>query len=432
MQYVKKYLSNNNNIALVMPDSHQALRSALQSVQHQHCLPANFYNCADIFASDMQLIFQKHWLFVGNEAELPEPGDYITVEVAGNSVIIIRDDDGQINALHNSCCHRGARICLDKSGSVGKLVCPYHQWIYEPNGQLIMARNMGDDFATAGYALAKVHLRSIEGLLFICLAEQPPSDIDQMAAEISPYLRPHALRDCKVAHQEDLIELGNWKLTMENNRECYHCDANHPELCNSFNQFSVGFELNDDNREAYEDYMRQAEQCTQDWERRGFASKAVEHMDDRATGFRIERLVIENAGESQTLDTKVACQRLMGSISDPVLGDLHMWTNPNSWHHFMSDHAVTFSLLPISPDRSLLRTTWLVHKDAREGVDYQLDNLIRVWQQTNAQDAHLVAITQQGTRSSGYKPGPYSPASEHEVILGNNWYLKRVGANLNA
>ena len=413
-----------------LSQQHHLLQSALQTVRPQHSLPSEFYKSPDIFTSDMQLIFYRHWLFIGSEAEVAEPGDYFTVDIGGNSVIIIRDDDDQINALHNTCCHRGARICLDKSGTVGKLVCPYHQWIYEPNGKLIMARNMGADFDVSGYALKKVHLRSIEGLLFICMADEPPRDIDTMAAEVGPYLRPHRLRDCKVAHQEELVELGNWKLTMENNRECYHCDGNHPELSNSFNQFSVGFEVNDDNREEYEKYQKLCQQCTRQWEQGGYPASALEHMDDRPTGYRIERLMIENAGESQTLDTKVASRKLMGNIDNKALGDLHFWTNPNSWHHFMSDHAVTFSLLPIDAERSLLRTTWLVHKDAQEGVDYDLENLITVWQRTNAQDAHLVAITQRGINDSGYNPGPYSPASEREVILGTNWYLKQITAKL--
>ena len=72
------------------------------------------------------------------------------------------------------------------------------------------------------------------------------------------------------------------------------------------------------------------------------------------------------------MNTQVACRKLLGNINDPKLGGLSVWTQPNSWHHFMSDHIVTFSVLPLSPERTLLRTKWLVHKDAVEGVDYDL------------------------------------------------------------
>ena len=410
--------------------SHQALRSALDLVQPDHSLPGSFYSCPQIFASDVELIFNRHWLYVGLDIEVPEPGDYFTVEIGNNSIVIIRDDDENINAFHNSCCHRGARICLESSGSVGKLVCPYHQWVYEPSGKLIMARNMGKAFDVSGYALKPVHIRSVEGLLFICLAEQPPSDFETMVEEISPYLRPFQLRNAKIAHREDLIEEGNWKLTIENNRECYHCEGSHPELGNAFNHISVGFDPDSGDIEEYKQYCRRHEQSTVEWESRGYPSRAIEHMADRVSGFRIERVLVENEGESHTMDTKSACKKLLGNIDSPKLGDLHMWTNPNSWHHFLGDHAVTFSVLPLDANRSVLRTTWLVHRDAQEGVDYDLKNLTYVWQQTNAQDAHLVGITHKGARSVGYQPGPYSSASESEVILGTRWYLQRVRAGL--
>lgn len=89
------------------------------------------------------------------------------------------------------------------------------------------------------------------------------------------------------------------------------------------------------------------------------------------------------------MDGNVACQKLLGDLTQRNLGGLSFWTQPNSWHHFMSDHIVTFSVLPIDAEHTLLRTKWLVHKDAVEGVDYetkkslkfgrQLTNKIQLW-----------------------------------------------------
>ena len=102
---------------------------------------------------------------------------------------------------------------------------------------------------------------------------------------------------------------------------------------------------------------------------------------------------------------------------------------PNSWHHFMGDHAVVFSVIPLDAHRSLLRTKWLVHKDAVEGVDYDLDNLIGVWMATNQQDSDLVGYCQQGAMSAAYQPGPYSPHTEMLVEKFCNWYIQRMKAH---
>ena len=85
-----------------------------------------------------------------------------------------------------------------------------------------------------------------------------------------------------------------------------------------------------------------------------------------------------------------------------------VWTQPNSWHHFCNDHVVTFSLTPLGPDKTLLRTSWLVHEDAVEGVDYDPDNLAAVWRATNGQDSYLSAVNHRGITSDGYAQGVYS------------------------
>jgi Rieske 2Fe-2S family protein len=120
----------------------------------------------------------------------------------------------------------------------------------------------------------------------------------------------------------------------------------------------------------------------------------------------------------------------LGALTHTDLGGLSFWTHPNSWHHFMSDHVVTFSVRPVAPDRTLLRTTWLVHKDAQPGVDYDLERLTSVWMATNKQDGALVERAQQGIQSSAYQPGPYSPFTEGLVEKCSDWYIRRLSAGL--
>lgn len=395
-----------------------------------HSLDAPFYLSPEIFDLDMKEIFGKHWIQVAIDPDIPEPGDYVTVEVGKNSIVIVRDDDMSVRAHHNVCRHRGSRLCSEHKGTVGNLVCPYHQWTYNLSGELLYAEHMGDQFDRSQHNLKSVHVENLAGLIFICLAEVPPQDFAVMRDAMTPYLAPHFLQDCKIAKQVDLIEEGNWKLTMENNRECYHCATNHPELTASLFEYGFGYQPSPNNIEQVEEFTRLAAERSAQWESANLPSREIDRLDDLVTGFRTQRLPLDRAGESQTLDGSVASAKLLGEFERADLGGLSFWTQPNSWHHFMSDHIVSFSVLPLSAEKTLVRTKWLVHKDAREGLDYQLDNLTAVWNATNEQDKALVEFSQQGARSDAYQPGPYSPYTEGLVEKFCKWYIDRLSESI--
>ncbi|SFL33805.1 aromatic ring-hydroxylating oxygenase subunit alpha [Methylobacterium pseudosasicola] len=409
------------------------LQRLLQERRRGYSLPAAFYVSPEVFEADMAVIFGRHWIYVGVEPDVPEAGDVMVVDIGRTSVAIVRDDDGAVRAFHNVCRHRGARLVHEEKSTVGNLVCRYHSWTYDLTGALIHAEHMGPDFRRDCHGLKPVHIRSLEGLLFICLSDDPPADFDAMAARLGPYIAPHNVRDTKVAFQKDIIEPGNWKLTMENNRECYHCGANHPELTVPLFAYGFGFapeEMDAHDRANAERYGCLLKSRHAEWEAEGLPSQEVEELDTMITGFRTERLPLDGEGESHTLDTKAACRKLLGQFTNAKLGGLSVWTQPNSWHHFLGDHIVTFSVLPLDAERSLLRTKWLVHKDAVEGVDYDLANLTGVWDATNDQDSELVGFCQQGVRSPAYEPGPYSPNTEMLVEKFCNWYVGRMAAHL--
>jgi glycine betaine catabolism A len=416
--------------SLQRPDAaRDELRALIASRRPGFTLPAPFYLSPDIYQQDLRLIFGRHWFFVGTEPEIAEPGDFFTVEIGSDSIIIVRDDDMSVRAFHNVCRHRGARLRPAGSGIVGNLVCPYHQWTYNLRGELIHNQHMGEKFEFCKYSLKAVHVKSLAGLLFICLADEPPADFDAMAQALTPYIAPHDIANCKIAFQSDLIEHGNWKLTMENNRECNHCAGNHPELTVPLLEYGFGYQPSPDNDEEVKAFQGLLAREHARWQACGLPSAEVERLSE-VTGYRAVRLPIAQSGESQTVDTKVASRRLLGTLTEAALGGLSVWTQPNSWQHFMSDHIVSFSVLPISPGRTLLRTRWLVHKDAQEGVDYDVDRLASVWTATNAQDGALVERAHQGIASVAYEPGPYSPFTEGLVDGFCNWYLRELTAGL--
>lgn len=102
-------------------------------------------------------------------------------------MIVIRDDDFALRAFRNVCRHRGARLLTEERGSVGNIVCGYHQWTYAQDGSLLHAKDQPADFDKNCFGLRKVEIRSEGGLIFICLAQDPPTDFDEVRARIEPY-----------------------------------------------------------------------------------------------------------------------------------------------------------------------------------------------------------------------------------------------------
>ena len=175
----------------------------------------------------------------------------------------------------------------------------------------------------------------------------------------------------------------------------------------SLYEYGFGYQRSDANAEGMDAFAETCVRRGKEWAEMGLPSEEIELLD--VTGFRTQRLPLDRHGESQTLDAKVA-SKLLGGFDKADLGGLSFWTQPNSWHHFMSDHIVTFSVIPLSAGKTLVRTKWLVHKDAKEGIDYDVKNLTAVWNATNDWIARS-SNSQRGATSSAYEP-PYSPFTE--------------------
>ena len=130
--------------------SRERVRRLLDQRRSGFSLPQAFYVDEEIFRADLEAVFETDWLFACNVCEIKRPGDYLTLEIGANSVVVLRDREGEVRAFHNTCRHRGSRICNAESGHVNRLVCPYHQWVYELDGRLRHARQMPKDFACQG------------------------------------------------------------------------------------------------------------------------------------------------------------------------------------------------------------------------------------------------------------------------------------------
>ncbi|MCK8067010.1 aromatic ring-hydroxylating dioxygenase subunit alpha [Cobetia sp. 1CM21F] len=389
--------------------------------QPGHALERAFYTDLEIFRQDLEQVHYKEWLFVAPACELPGRGSYLTYRIGEYHIVVIRGDDDEIRAFHNTCRHRGSVLCKTDKGKTPKLVCPYHQWTYDLDGTLQWARDMGPDFALEDHGLIAVHCRTISGLIHVCLADEAP-DIASYIEVATPYLAAHDLDNAKVAFESRVIENGNWKLVWENNRECYHCCANHPSLIRTFPEDPrISFIGEHEVPDFIADHFAACEA-------EGLASRYVVAQNGQ---FRLSRMPLVEGAKSFTLDGSSGVHgKRLGQVHKEDAGVLNQFHYPSTWAYFLPDHCMTFRVTPISPTETELVTCWLVHKDAVEGVDYDLEHLTRVWLNTNSEDRRVVEDNQQGVNSRGYVPGPYSPVHEASVQGFVDWYCETLGPRL--
>jgi stachydrine N-demethylase len=397
--------------------SRMSVEAMLASCLRDHSLPQAAYIDPAIFDADLERVWYHEWILAGVAAALPNPGDFERVRIGAFDLLLVRGDDGVVRPLHNVCRHRGFPLCEVDAGALKRrIVCPYHQWAYALDGSLAKARRMPDDFDHSAYPLGQAHCESVGGLIFVCVADDPPP-FAPFADLVRPYIEPYQLEHAVVAHRTVTTEHGNWKLVMENNRECFHCAVSHPELMRSFPEAP----LHAGNASAAE--VAAMETMVADCESLGLPSTYQGAAD---ASYRVMRMPFVPGASSMTLSGRPAVSKRFEGLPDREIGDVLLYHYPSSWNHFQADHAVIFRITPITPDRTELTSYWLAPEGAKVDVDFDLTTLTEVWEATNAQDAALVARAQRGVTSPAYRPGPYSAAEEDGVIQFIAWYLDRV------
>jgi Rieske 2Fe-2S family protein len=392
------------------------MQSLLDAHQSGHTLPQGLYNDPEVFAFDLEAIHARSWILAGFEVELPEPGCYLSVAIGRSSVLIVRDRQGALRAFHNTCRHRGAQLCATGRGQRSWIICPYHQWSYDLDGRLANAPRMQDSFDRAQHGLRPVHVETVAGSIYVCLADEPPA-FDTFRAQFGPFLAPHDVANARLAFESTMTIRANWKLVMENARECYHCAVGHPELAVTYpvrGRRAVQFE----NVERFDRFRARVTGA-------GLPIGPV-----AGDWWHAMRFPLNDGAITLTMDGKLACTRLMCEAANGDIGTLGWTLEPHSFAHADADSVFLFSAMPTGPEETVVTSKWLVHKDAVEGVDYDVDNLTALWTKTNLQDLELCEANQRGVNSLGYVPGPYSDEAESPVMRFVEWYCAKAQAYL--
>ena len=377
-----------------------------------------FYSDPQVFLLDIERVHLSRWICVGHESRVRSSGDWFRSDIAGESIIIVRGQDDRVRCLLNVCRHRGSRVCQEEEGSSPTLVCPYHAWSYDLKGKLQAARQMAPDFNVADWKLHEIHVRILEGLIFVCFAEEAPS-FDHAERTVNAGLRPYGWGRAKVAHRKTYSVNANWKLATDNYQECFHCGPVHSEFPRSHATANPDEEVSELRAESNRRLREMGIEIptVHDWPLcRTPNEEMVECFHD----------ALHPGYVTGSVDGAPLAP-LMGEFSDYEGGVTLFDVGPSSFFLAYPDYGVLFMFIPKGPQETDMEVNWLVADDAVEGEDYDLERLINLWDLTSLEDKLVIEQTQEGVNSRYYQPGP-SGVMETTLRAFIEWYLGQISA----
>ena len=350
-------------------------------------LAARYYTDPQVFEAERAGLLARTWQFACHASDIPNPGDYTTFEMAGESLFCIRGRDGEIRTFYNVCQHRAHQL-VQGSGTTRVVVCPYHAWTYELTGQLRAGPNLTavQGFDKSTICLTEVSTEDFLGFVFVNLdphAKPMENWFPNARAELAEWVPHHA--QLRPLEWVEIPENCNWKVSVENYSECYHCSLNHPT----------------------------------------FATGVVkpETYDIQPQGY-----CLRHTTECQNLDA-------MTYDIDSGFAHSHEYSSWFLWPMFSfqvypGNVLNTYHWRAISADQVVVWRGWY----SIDGADDEA--IRRLAQQDRAttveEDIHLVESVQRGLQSRGYVPGPLvvDPGcgvnSEHSILHLQSWMRAAV------
>jgi phenylpropionate dioxygenase-like ring-hydroxylating dioxygenase large terminal subunit len=360
-------------------------------------LPQKYLVSPEIFQEEQRVLFSRQWLLVGHQSQLKKSGDFFLATIAGESLIVLRDQKSEVRGFYNVCRHRGTRLKETACGHASAIQCPYHAWTYGLDGRLIGAPHMDEvtGFDKADYSLHPVNLGLWEGFIFVNLGDASTErggyrSLEEWFAPLKGKFAHWNMSILRSAKRVEYDVRANWKLMFENYSECYHCPGVHPQLQK--------------------------------------VSPYDSAENDLAEGPFLGGFMKINHGKSLTMSGN-ACASFVGDIKN-LQQVFYYSIFPNTLLSMHPEYVMVHQLWPQSPDRTLIVCDWLFHPDAftasdRGGIPFNPDDAIEFWDMTNKQDWHVCELSQQGIASRAYEPGPYS-SRERIPAAWDEYYLRQM------
>ena len=349
-------------------------------------LPPACYTDPAFFAREMENIFRVHWNLVCRADEIPEPGDYRAIDLAGVPAIVLRDDSGGLRAFSNVCRHRGSRL-VSEHGTTKAISCPYHGWSYGLDGGLLSAAGMEKtkNFDPARFGLNPLRLAEWAGFVFLNVSADGPG-IEDHLGNLTGYLLSHEAEGMRCVHRRVYDVACNWKLCLENQRESYHVAVVH--------------------RGTLKDQLPEQLKASGNWS---------------GSWFRHDGSIAARLGAGKTLPK---IPTLEGRAAE---GTYFIALYPASFLVFTLDCMWWMSFRPVAPDRTQIVTGLCFPQGATRRPDFEaiLPDYVARTDASHPEDNRATEIQQRGLASPHARPGRFShrEAGVHAV---DNWILDRV------
>jgi Rieske 2Fe-2S family protein len=355
-------------------------------------LPGRDYHDPAVFELERERIFARNWFYAGRADTLAEPGDFVTVDVAGESVIVLHGRDGALRGFYNVCRHRGSRLCDDVSGRMkGAVKCPYHAWAYSFEGELIGTPNVGkDELDRSTLGLWPVPVEVWQGFLFVHLDPDPEPVCEWLATQHdnpAGFARFN-LDQLRIGRTTVTDVRANWKILIENYDECLHCPTVHPELVQVVPAFRKG--------SVYE--------------------------KNRPDG----GVALADGGTSFTA-TGTSSIPVMPGLDERDRTSLYGCTvYPNMFIDVTGTGAISTILLPRDPGRTTVVTEYLFRPEVIAAADFDPSEIVDFVELVAHQDYVVCERVQRGVRSRAFTHGVLA---EKDSLLErfNERYLEQRG-----
>jgi len=382
----------------VQAGGYQLRRVPLERIEAS--LPAHYYYDPRHYERELDVFWYRMWILAGREEEVPEPRTYKVVKIGTQSLVILRDLDGRLRAFHNACRHRGSILCTEEAGRLPgrRLVCPYHNWTYSLDGQLVATprRMASPDFDLSDYPLFKVAVDTWGGFVFVNLAGDETPPLSHALGEIPERFKNYGFADLRIGKRIVLDVKANWKLLFENFSECFHCPPVHPELCEIVTAFWDGG--------AWGLHYDEAGNLLEEPRARYRAGAATLTMDGTAQIPPFKGLTDE---ERKRLYLAQTCR-------------------PNLFLNIHPDYINAHQMLPTGPESVRMTYDWLFDPESLERPEFDLDHYVRLWDLTNRQDARNCEWQQEGLHARPLAHGHFVP-QEAECHRFNQWVRESLG-----
>lgn len=345
------------------------------------------------FEKERERVFFDQWTCVAREDDLVSAGSYEAVDLAGDSVILVRGEDWKLRAFHNVCRHRGCQLVDStkadrRSGQfIANIRCPYHSWTYRLDGSLHHTPYV--DVDKSRYHLHEIQLACWAGFVFLKVGSDGRGLREQLGP-IPGRVERYPLEELRVGWRCDYSVAANWKVILENYNECYHCAGVHPELCRIVPDFrkNGGAALN--------------------WE----------------TG------VPQKPGTNTFTLTGTTRRQPFPELNDAEkerhFGEL---IYPNLMLSLAMDHAASFILRPAGPEQTHIDCRLLFHPEAINQPDFDPSDAAEFWDLVNRQDWDICERVQRGMRSRAFRRGFYAPMEDLSLDI-RSYIAGRLGNDL--